>query len=63
MQEQSTGTIPKGENIITLEDMEKEGSSVRNIGTAQTQHNTDITDSRGAESVKLQFPKSHTQVS
>ena len=35
-------------------------------GTAQytqTQHNTDITDSGGAESVKLQCPKSHTQVS
>ena len=29
----------------------------------QTQHNTDITDSRGAESVKLQCPKSHMQVS
>jgi len=24
MQEKSTGTIPKGENIITLEDMEEE---------------------------------------
>jgi hypothetical protein len=61
MQEQSMGTIPKGENIITLEDMEEEGSTVRKrCGTAQC---TDITDSEGAESVKLQCPKSHTQVS
>jgi len=31
MQEQSTGTIPKGENIIALEDMEEEGSTVRKM--------------------------------
>ena len=43
----------------------KEVQSER-CGTAQctqTQHNTDITDSVEAESVKLQCPKSHTQVS
>jgi len=28
MQEQGTGTTPKGENIITLEDMEEKGSTV-----------------------------------
>ena len=65
MQEQSTGTIPKGENNITLEDMEEEGSTVRKMWHSATysHHNTDITDSGGAESVKLQCPKSHTQVS
>ena len=31
MQEQSIGTIPKGENIITLEDVEEEGSAVKNM--------------------------------
>jgi len=31
MKEQSTCTIPKGENIITLEDMEEEGSKIRKI--------------------------------
>jgi len=39
MQEQSTGTIPKGENIITLEDMEEEGSTVRKMW-----HNAIYTD-------------------
>jgi len=31
MQEQGTGTTPKGENIITLEDMEEKGSTVRKM--------------------------------
>jgi len=46
MQEQSTGTIPKGENNITLEDMEEEGSTVRKMwhnvtysDTTQHRHN------------------------
>ena len=42
----------------------KEVQSER-CGTAQcteTQHNTDISDSGGAESVNLQCPESHTQV-
>ena len=60
MQEQRTSTIPNGENIITLEDMEEEGSTVKKYGTTQC---TDITDSGGVESVKLQCSKSHTQVS
>ena len=58
MQEQSTDITPKGENVITLEDMEEEGSTVRQI-----QHNTDITNSEGAKSIKLQCPETHTQVS
>jgi len=43
MQEQGTGTTPKGENIITLEDMEEKGSTVRknvaqhNVQAQQTQ--------------------------
>jgi len=31
MQEKISGTIPKGENIITLEDMEEEGGTVRKM--------------------------------
>ena len=31
MHEQNMGTIPKEENIITLEDMEEEGSTVRKM--------------------------------
>jgi len=31
MQEKISGTIPKGENIITLEDMEEKGSIVRKM--------------------------------
>jgi len=31
MQEKILGAIPKGENIITLEDMEEEGSTVIKI--------------------------------
>jgi len=31
MQEKILGTIPKGENIIALEDMEEEGSTVRKM--------------------------------
>jgi len=31
MQEKISGTITKGENIITLEDMEEEGSAVRKM--------------------------------
>jgi len=43
MQEQGTGTASKGENIITLEDMEEKGSIVKknmaqhNVQAQQTQ--------------------------
>ena len=59
MQEQGTGTTPKGENIITFEYMEDEVQSER-CGTTPY---TDITDSEGAESEKLKCSKSHMQVS
>jgi len=31
MQEKISATLPKGENIITLEDMEEEGSTIRKM--------------------------------
>ena len=41
----------------------KEVQSERCGTTQDSQHNTVITDSGGAESVQLQSPESHTQVS
>jgi len=39
MQEKIWGTIAKGENIITLEDMEEEGSTVRKMWHSMYSHN------------------------
>ena len=35
---------------------------VQSAQCTETQHSTDISDSEGADSVKLQCPESHTQV-
>ena len=60
------GPYQKKKSSTCLKIWKKKEVQLERCGTAQytqTQHNTDITDSGGAESVKLQCPKSHTQVS
>jgi len=52
VQEQSTDITPKGENAITLEDMEEKGSTVRRMWHSAKYSDTTILHSRVYDCLK-----------